>query len=123
MTISSDGNFLLTSDNVGTMSAWVFPRLQLIYHLLNGNEFIRDLTFSPNGQQFYDTRESVCNVWEPDALVRPDEHDLEDTSSIVESYAATEAVISHDESSWNQVTAFVIGPDDRYYQFLIYSTL
>ena len=36
-------------------------------------------------------------------------------SSIAESYAATEAVISHDESSRNQVTAFAIGPDDRYY--------
>jgi WD40 repeat protein len=115
MTVSADGNFLLTSDNVGTMSVWTFPRLQLIYRLLNGNEFIRDLTFSPNGQRFYDTRESMCNVWEPDALVRPDEQDLEETSSIAESYAATEAVVSHDESSRNQVTAFAVGPDDGYY--------
>ena len=115
MTISADGNFLLTSDNVGTMSVWTFPRLQLIYRLLNGNEFIRDLTFSPNGQRFYDTRESMCNVWEPDALVSPDEQDLEDGSSIADSYAATEPVISHDESSLNQVTAFSVGPDDGYY--------
>jgi WD40 repeat protein len=115
MTVSSDGNFLLTSDNVGTMSVWTFPRLHLIYRLLNGHEFIRDLTFSPNGQRFYDIRESTCNVWEPDALVRPDEKDLEDTSSVAESYAATEPIISHDESSLSHVTAFAMGPDDRYY--------
>jgi WD40 repeat protein len=115
MTVSSDGNFLLTSDNAGTMSVWTFPRLQLIYRLLNGHEFIRDLAFSPNGQRFYDIRESICNVWEPDALVRPDDKDLEDTSSVAESYAATEPIISHDESSLKHVTAFVMGPDDRYY--------
>lgn len=115
LTISADGKFLLTSDNVGTMSVWKFPRLQLVYRLLNGNEFIRDITFSPNGQRFYDTRDSTCNVWEPDALVRPDEQDLDDINSTAESYAATEAVISHDESSLNQVTAFAVGPEDRWY--------
>lgn len=115
MAVSDDGNFLLTSDNFGTMSVWTFPRLQLIYRLLNGNEFIRDLALSPNGQRFYDIRESTCNVWEPDALVRPDEKDLEDTSSIAESYAATEAVIANDESSLKQVSALASGPDDRYY--------
>ncbi|KFY29271.1 hypothetical protein V493_02446 [Pseudogymnoascus sp. VKM F-4281 (FW-2241)] len=115
MTISADGGFLLTSDNFGTMSIWTFPRMQLIYRLVNGNEFIRDITFSPSGQRFYDTRDSMCNVWEPDALVRPDEHDLEDVSSMAESFAATEPVISQDESSENQVTAFAAGPDDKYY--------
>ena len=115
MTISADGKFLLTSDNIGTMSVWTFPRLQLIYRLVNGNEFIRDVTFSPSGQRFYDTRDSMCNVWEPDALVRLDDIDQEDTSSLAESFAATEAVISHDESNENQVTAFAIGPNDAHY--------
>jgi WD40 repeat protein len=57
----------------------------------------------------------MCNVWEPDALVRPEDHDLEDASSMAESFAATEPVISQDESSENQVTAFAAGPDDSHY--------
>jgi WD40 repeat protein len=115
MAISADGNFLLTCDNFGTMSVWTFPRLRLIYQLVNKNEFIRDITFSPSGQRIYDTRDSMCNVWEPDALVRPDEQDLEDTSSIAESFSATEPIIINDESSESQVTAFATGPNDLYY--------
>ena len=115
MSVSEDGNFLLSTDNVGTMSVWTFPRLSLIYRLLNEHEFIRSLTFSPDGQRFYDTRGSMCNVWEPDALIRPDEQDLEDHSSVGESFTGSEPTISHDESSQSQVTALASDSTDRYY--------
>lgn len=111
MTVSQDGNFLLTSNNMGTISVWTFPRLSLIYQLVNENEFIENLTFSPDGQRFYDTRGSICNVWEPDALVRPDEQELEDRGSSI----ATEPVIAHDESSQTQVTALACGLADKYF--------
>ena len=113
--ISADGSLLLTSSNSGTMSVWALPSMQLIYQLVNVNAFIRDVTFSPNGQRFYDTRDSVCNVWEPDALVRPDVEDLGDASSLVESFATIDPVILHDESSESQVSAFAVGPDDMHY--------
>ncbi|KAL8816847.1 MAG: hypothetical protein Q9223_004212 [Gallowayella weberi] len=121
MAISQDGNFLLTCDHVGTMSVWMFPRLSLIYRLTNENEFIRSLTFSPDGQRFYDIRGSTCNVWEPDALVRADEESLEDQSSVGDLSMATEPVLRSDESSQCQVTAlasdsldhfFCVGRDD-----------
>ncbi|KAG9231275.1 NACHT and WD domain-containing protein, variant [Amylocarpus encephaloides] len=115
MALSSDGTLLLTSDNFGTMSVWSFPRLQLIYRLINSNEYIRALTFSPSAQRFYGTRDSTCNVWEPDALVHPETTDLADSSSIAESYAATEPVVSKDESSENQVTALATSSDDRWF--------
>lgn len=115
MTISRDGNFLLTSDNAGTISVWIFPRLHLIYRLVNENEFIRDLAFSPDGQRFYDTRESMCNVWEPEALVRPDEQELEDQSSVGDNSIVTEPIISHDESTQSQITTLAVDADDRYY--------
>ena len=111
MTISHDGNFLLTSNHMGTISVFAFPRLSLIYQLLNENEFIENLAFSPDGQRFYDTRGSICNVWEPDALVRPDEHKLEDGGSSI----ATEPVITRDESSQTHITALAYGKDDKYY--------
>lgn len=115
MAISSDGSLLLTCNNAGTISVWALPTMQLIYQIVNMNAFIRDIAFSPNGQRFYDTRESVCNVWEPDALVRPDEHDPNDASTLAESFVAATPVILHDESSESHVSAFAAGPDDKYY--------
>lgn len=111
MAISQDGSFLLTSDHMGTISVFTFPRLSLIYQLVNDNEFIENLTFSPDGQRFYDIRGSICNVWEPDALVRPDDSELEDRGSSI----ATEPVISHDESSQIYITALTCGSTDRFY--------
>lgn len=115
MTVSQDGNILLTSDNTGTISIWTFPRLSLIYRLINENEFVRSLTFSPDSQRFYDTRGSPCNVWEPDALVRPDERDVEDQLSVGEFSAYTEAVVKKDESSKCQITALSCNDQDKYY--------
>lgn len=111
MNISQDGNFLLTSDHMGTISVFTFPRLSLIYQLVNDNELIENLAFSPDAQRFYDIRGSVCNVWEPDALVRPDDYELEDWGSSV----ATEPVIAHDESSQTRVTALDYSLADNYY--------
>ncbi|KAL9608785.1 MAG: hypothetical protein Q9167_006391 [Letrouitia subvulpina] len=115
MTVSQDGNFLLTSDNMGTISIWTFPHLSLIYRLMNENEFVRSLAFSPDNQRFYDTRGSNCNVWEPDALVRPDERDVEDHSSVGDLSVYTEAVVKEDESSICQVTALSCNNQDKYF--------
>ena len=111
MTISRDGNFLLTSDYMGTISVYTFPRLSLIYQLVNENEYIESLAFGPDNQRFYDLRGSICNVWEPDALIRPDEAELEDWGSSI----LTEPVIAHDKSSQTQVTALASGFADRYF--------
>ncbi|KAL8671210.1 MAG: hypothetical protein Q9168_004285 [Polycauliona sp. 1 TL-2023] len=115
MAVSQDGNFLLTSDHAGTMSVWIFPKLSLVYRLVNENEFIRSLTFSPDGQRFYDIRGSMCNVWEPDALIRADEESLEDQSSVGDLSLTTEPVIRSDESSQCHVTALANDFEDRYF--------
>ena len=111
MAISQDGNFLLTSDHMGTISVFAFPRLGLIYQLVNENDLIEKLAFSPDSQRFYDLRGSVCNVWEPDALVRPDDYELEDRRSSV----VTEPVIVQDETSQTHVTALAHGFADKYF--------
>lgn len=115
MTISRDGNFLLTSDSMGTMSVWTFPRLCLIYRLISESEFIWNLAFSPDAQRFYDIRQSTCNVWEPDALIRPDELELEDQSSFDGVSIMRDPVISHDESSQSLVTSLATDSKDQYY--------
>jgi WD40 repeat protein len=115
MDLSADESLLLTSDASGTMSVWSFPRLNLIYQLVNTGEYIRDISLSPDGRRFYDVRGSMCNVWEPDSLIRPDYQDTEDTSSVAESFAATEPVVLADEISGEQVTALFVSSDDLYY--------
>ena len=114
MTVSQDGNLLLTSDNHGSLSVWTFPRLKLLYRL-HYDEFVRDLTFSPSGQRFYDTRGSMCNVWEPDALIRPDELDQDDTSSNCELSSTSEPVLSLDNNSRSQITALACDANNKYY--------
>jgi len=115
MTISQDGNLLLTSDHDGTISIWTLPRADLIYRLINQDAFIRCLAFSPDSQRFYDTRGSLCNVWVPDVLVRPDDEDATDLSSVGESSIMTEPVVTEDMSNQSQVTALASDSKDRYF--------
>ncbi|KAB5580982.1 NACHT and WD domain-containing protein, variant [Coniochaeta sp. 2T2.1] len=113
--VSDDGNFLLSRDNNGTISIWTFPRYNLVYSLLNTNEPSSAMVFSPNCQRFYDIRGSVCNVWEPDALVRPDEQDLEDTSSSGGSFAVTEPITSAAGSDHILITSLGMTANDKYF--------
>ena len=115
MTVSQDGNLLLTSDYAGTISIWTLPRVNLIYRLINQNTSIRSLAFSSDGQRFYDTRGSLCNVWEPDVLVRAEDQDEAEHSSIGESSMMTEPVIIEDLSGATQVTALAPDVKDQYY--------
>ncbi|KAI9690720.1 MAG: hypothetical protein M1820_009872 [Bogoriella megaspora] len=116
MAVSHDMNLLLSYDNTGTITVWSFPRLTPLYKLVSENEFIRDITFSPDGQRIYDTRGSTCNVWEPEALVRPEEHELEDQSSIADvSFVSSEPVIAHFDSKESTITALAVSSDDKYY--------
>ena len=113
MVISHDGNLLLTSDAYGSLSVWTFPNLKLMYRLFY-DEFVRDLAFSPDAQRIYDVRGSLCNVWEPDALVRPDDLDSEEQSSAHDS-ATSEPITSRDDNARTQITALTCDIDDKYY--------
>ena len=116
MTVSHDGNFLLTNDSSGSICVWSFPRLSLVYKLTSNDDFVRDIAFSPDGQRFYDTRESMCNIWEPDALVRADEQDLEDyTSMSGGSSIFTEPAMATIRTAYASVTALTPSSNDSYY--------
>ena len=114
MIISRDGNFLLTSDHNGTLSVWAFPGFNLVYRLFH-DEFVRDMAFSPDGQRIYDCRGSLCNIWEPDVLIRHEEVGRDDASSIHNCSILSDPVISQDNNSRSQITALVCGREDRYY--------
>lgn len=114
MIVSPDGNLLLTSDVNGSLSVWALPRLNSLYKL-HYEGFVRDIAFSPSGYRFYDTRGSMCNVWEPDALVRPDEVDRDDTSSNSKYSMVSDPVYSRDDNSRTQITALACNFANQYY--------
>lgn len=118
MVLNNDGTLLLTSSNNGSISVWALPKFNLVYRL-QSDEFVRDLTFSPDGQHIYDVRGSGCNVWAPDILVRPDDEDREETSSSFDgssvSEALSEPVYAEDHSSQGRITALVVDDEDEYF--------
>lgn len=115
MVVSDDGNFLLSSDHTGAISIRTLPRLNLVYKLVNEDDPSANLAFSPRCERFYDVRGSTCNVWEPDALVRADEHDLEDRSCSGDTTVLTEPTISHFNMAGKMVTAIALDAGDKYY--------
>lgn len=73
ITISSDGQLLLTCDFHGTLSVFALPSMALAYRLLadrhSNDVVVRDIALSPDGRRIYDVVGSLCCVWEPGALV------------------------------------------------------
>lgn len=111
------GTSLLTSNNNGSISVWGLPKFNLIYRL-QSDEFVRDLTFSPDGQRIYDVRGSNWNVWAPDVLVRHDEEVAERSWDDADSDVPEdipEPVIAEDKSKWGRVTALVCDDEDEFF--------
>jgi len=75
------------------------------------------MAFTPNCQRFYDIRGSLCNVWEPDVLVRLDEQDLEDNSSSGGSFVVTEPITSAAGSDHILITAMGMTNSDTYFSY------
>jgi WD40 repeat protein len=113
MAISPDGNLLLTSDHNGILKVWTVPEFQLAYQLQD-NDMVRSLAFSPDGQRFYDIRGPLCNVWEPDALIRPDDLDREELSSTQDTMFS-QSISPTIEAGRAQITALICDSDDRFY--------
>ena len=113
MAISPQGNLLLTADHNGTLSVWTVPEFRLVYQL-KYDDVVVSLAFSPDGQRFYDIRGPVCNVWEPDALVRPDDLDREELSSLQDT-GLSEPVSSASNTGRAQITALICDREDRFY--------
>ena len=113
MAISKDGNLLLTSDYNGTLSVWTVPEFRLTYQI-KGDEMVRSLTFSPDGQRFYVIRGPLCNIWEPDALIRPDDLEREELFSTHDPLS-TELVSPINYPERPQITALICDTDDKFY--------
>ena len=118
MVLTKDGKFLLTSSFRGMLYIWALPRFNLIYKLFH-EEIVRDLAFSPDGQRIYDSRGAICNVWEPEVLIRSGDPGWDDVSNNHESKSETsissDPVMLKNGSPRSQITALVTDLEDQYY--------
>ncbi|KAI4264584.1 MAG: hypothetical protein L6R42_000320 [Xanthoria sp. 1 TBL-2021] len=119
MVCSPCGKFLLTSDSRGAIKIFALPdyvserdqRIRLIYHL-EYDGFVRDLTFHPDSQRFYDLRGTICNVWQPEALVQADEPGTDDDGSSIADSLISSGPTEAFQEDYSQVTAVACGPRD-----------
>lgn len=110
---SPSGNIFVTSNVDGSLRIWSFQHFTLIYSL-SCHTPVTDLAISPDERRIYDLRESFCNVWEPNALMRLAETDdaATDTSSTLDGLSqAAEAVIEMSEP----ITALAVSPQNASY--------
>lgn len=119
MAVSTDGTCLLTSNSTGSISVWGIPNLNLLYRL-QSHEFVRDLTFSPDGQRIYDVRGSVLNIWAPGALLQASELECEDFcgsagEGLPVSKVEPESVFAEDRTNSAQVTALICDGHDEFF--------
>lgn len=113
MVLSPDGNLLLTSNVNGTLSIWAIPGYRLTYQL-KYDELVMGLAFSPDGTRIYDIRGTFCNVWEPDALIRPNDLNHEDIFS-THQMTASKHVLSNDNNTRVPITAITCDSSDKFY--------
>ena len=71
---SPDGRFLVTATNGGSLHVWQYDSLRPIYHLTCASP-VTALAVGSDARRLYDLRESFCNVWEPNSLIRLAESD------------------------------------------------
>ena len=110
---SPNGNVFVTSSVDGTLRIWSFHHFALVY-TLSCYTPVTDIALSPDGSRIYDLRDSFCNIWEPNALLRLAEADdgASDTSSTINGFLqATEAL----SEMLSPITALAVNPWDSSY--------
>lgn len=94
---SPNGPTLAAADSAGRIQVYDFETLKLL-HCISAADFgIRSLAFSHCNTHLLDIRGSECRVWDPTALLRPDEVDENsDTVSVFTQPQETILVASED---------------------------
>ena len=81
---SPNGRTLAAADSAGKIQIFDFETLRLLHCISADDYSIKALTFSRDNSRLLDIRGSECRVWDPTALLRPDEVDENsDTVSVL----------------------------------------
>ena len=111
---SPEGKFFAIGDSNGTIKLYNFDHFAVIYQLSCEN-MISDICFSPDSKRLYDLRGHFCNVWEPNALIRVNETDEQDSEIGNEVASIPTAAISETFAEVrDQITAIAIQFQGRY---------
>ena len=104
------GTLFATNNANGLLKVWDFHHFAIVYQL-SCHYPIADLALSPDGRRIYDIRDTYCNIWEPNALIRLAEADekVSETSSTAAS--STQRSVASEAASeiLEPVTALTIG--------------
>ncbi len=71
---SADGRLIVTSQRDGSLKVFSFDNFTLLFNLTSMWR-PSAMAFSPDSRRIYDLRQSFCNVWQPNALIRIAEQD------------------------------------------------
>jgi WD40 repeat protein len=106
---SPDGKFFVTSSADGTLRVWDFLHFSPIYQL-SCSSSVTDLAIDPVERRIYDIRESFCNIWEPNSLLRLWETDdkASDTASTRESSTQVSVYSEASGESVQPLTALAV---------------
>jgi len=95
---SPDGRLLVAGQRNGSLKIFNFETFTLLYNL-SGMFPANALAVSPDGRRIYDLRQSFCNVWEPNALIRMAEQEERGSDTASSHYDASIAISIVSEAS------------------------
>ncbi|KAH9905313.1 hypothetical protein F4778DRAFT_779657 [Xylariomycetidae sp. FL2044] len=116
---SPDGRFLVTAQLDGSLKILNFENFSLMY-TLNCKTRANALAISPDGKRIYDLRDSFCNVWEPNALIRMAEQDEKASDTASSHYGGSIAFSQVSEATaavLDPITALCLAAGSRAYAF------
>ncbi|KAL8861841.1 MAG: hypothetical protein Q9178_001710 [Gyalolechia marmorata] len=107
---SSYGSLFVTSSTNGIIQVWNFHHFALVYQLSYHLPII-DIALSPDGRRVYDLRESFCNIWEPNALIRVAEADERSSETTSVTGGSTQLSLASEASNetLEPLTALALG--------------
>ncbi|KAL8736836.1 MAG: hypothetical protein Q9181_002279 [Wetmoreana brouardii] len=107
---SPGGTLFVTSSTDGVLKVWDFHHLALVYQLSCHNPVV-DVALSPDGRRIYDIRDSFCNIWEPNALIRLAEADEKSSETSSTAAGSTQISLASEASSevLEPLTALAVG--------------
>lgn len=116
---SPDGRLIVTGQRDGSLKVFSFDNFTLLYNL-SGMSPATALTVSADGRRIYDLRQSYCNVWEPNALIRMAEQDEKASDTSSSHYETSVAISLMSEASavsLEPVTAICADPSTGAFAF------